>query len=447
MILIKKGLNIPITGTPSKVITQAPAPSTVALLGADYHDLKPSLLVNEGDAVRHGQPVFEDKKNPGIVFTAPASGTVSAINRGPRRSFQSLEIQVEGDEQVKFASYTGKTPESLSRKEVTALLQESGLWTALRTRPYSKIPNLESLPHSLFVTAMDTNPLAPCVETILAQDPSAFESGLSVLAKLSDGPLYLCTAPKSTIPGTQSPAVMVQEFSGPHPAGLVGTHIHFLDPVSQQKTVWHIGYQDVSAIGTLFSSGILDNKRYIALAGPQVNQPQIIHTQLGANLEELTKDRLTSGRNRIISGSVLSGTTAHGPVAYLGRYHNQVSVIREGGEQEFLGWLAPGAHKFSVKPLFLSRFLGRHAFSLTSAMNGSHRAIVPIGSFEAVMPLDIEPTYLLRALSVRDTEQAEALGCLELDEEDIALCTFVDSSKNNYAPLLRENLSIIEEEG
>nr|MBF0222523.1 Na(+)-translocating NADH-quinone reductase subunit A [Desulfobulbaceae bacterium] len=447
MITLKKGFTIPITGAPSQDIGSAGAPSMVALLGIDYHGLKPSMTVTEGDRVQCGQPLFEDKKNPGVIFTAPASGTITEINRGQRRSFQSLVIEVDNTEQVVFSSYTAKEPGSLNRQAVVDLLVESGLWTAIRTRPYSKIPAPDSTPHAVFVTAMDTNPLAPCVETILAQKPEAFETGLSVLATLTDGSLYLCKAPASNLPGLRLPCVTVSEFSGPHPAGLVGTHIHFLDPVNQQKTVWHIGYQDVVAVGHLFLTGKLYQDRFISLAGPQVKKPQIIKTVLGANLDELTSGKLCEGQNRIISGSVLSGTTAHGPFTYLGRYHNQVSVISEGGQQEFLGWLAPGSNKFSIKPMFLSALSPKKLFSFTTALNGSQRAIVPIGSFEKVMPLDIEPTYLLRAIAVRDVEQAEALGCLELDEEDLALCTFVDSSKNSYAPLLRETLTMIEKEG
>lgn len=447
MITLKKGLNIPITGAPTQEISSAKAPSAVALLGIDYHGLKPSMMVTVGDSIRCGQPLFEDKKNPGVIFTAPASGTIAEINRGQRRAFQSLVIEVENTEQISFSSYTAKTPNTLNRQEVVDLLLESGLWTAIRTRPYSKIPAPDSTPHAVFITAMDTNPLAPCVETILAQNPQALETGLTVLATLTEGALYLCKAPAANLPGLNLKCVTVQEFSGPHPAGLVGTHIHFLDPVSQQKTVWHVGYQDVVAIGSLFLTGKLFLDRFVSLAGPQVKKPQIIKTVLGANLDELTSDKLCDGKNRTISGSVLSGTTAQGPLAYLGRYHNQVSVISEGGQQEFLGWLAPGSNKYSIKPMFLAALSPKKLFSFTTALNGSHRAIVPIGSFEKVMPLDIEPTFLLRAIAVHDVDQAEALGCLELDEEDLALCTFVDSSKNNYAPLLRENLTLIEKEG
>jgi len=447
MIVLKKGLNIPIAGAPSRHLDSAVTPSTVALLGVDYHGLKPSMKITEGDTVLCGQPLFEDKKNPGVTFTAPASGTVTEVNRGKRRAFQSLVIQVENSNQIEFQSYKAKDPDTLTRKEVVSLLLESGLWTAIRTRPYSKIPAPDTMPHSVFITAMDSNPLAPCVGTILAQNPALFAAGATALATLTEGSLYLCKSPDAKIPETNGSGVVVMEFSGPHPAGLVGTHIHFLDPVSQHKTVWHVGYQDVVAIGSLCTTGKLFQDRFISLAGPQVKQPRIIKTTLGANLDELTSGELCGGENRIISGSVLSGTTAQGPLAYLGRYHNQVSVISEGRKQEFLGWLAPGINKFSIKPQFLSKFLRRRSFSFTTALNGSQRAIVPIGSFERVMPLDIDPTYLLRALSVHDVEQAEALGCLELDEEDLALCTFVDSSKNNYAPLLRENLTIIEKEG
>jgi Na+-transporting NADH:ubiquinone oxidoreductase subunit A len=300
----------------------------------------------------------------------------------------------------------------------------------------------------MLVTAIDTNPLAPRPERILAEQAVEFRHGMQVLRHLTDGELFLCTAPQADIPGKDLDFVTLAEFAGPHPAGLPGTHIHFLSPASEKRTVWHIGYQDVVAVGKLFVTGRLSAERVVALAGPSVTRPRLIRTQLGAWVDELVEGELEPGRQRVISGSVLSGRTSEGVVAYLGRYHQQISVLAEGGEREFLGWQTPGFQKFSLKRVFASAFVGKNQkFAFTTSLEGSRRAMVPIGTYESVMPLDIVPTFLLRALITRDTEQAQLLGCLELDEEDLALCTFVCPGKYEYGPMLRRTLTEIEKEG
>ncbi|WP_032093180.1 Na(+)-translocating NADH-quinone reductase subunit A [Necropsobacter rosorum] len=446
MITIKKGLDLPIAGSPEQVIRSGNAVTEVALLGEEYVGMRPSMKVREGDTVKKGQVLFEDKKNPGVFFTAPASGTVSAINRGAKRVLQSVVIQIAGDEQVTFAHYAAAELKTLSAEQVRQNLQTSGLWIALRTRPFSKIPAVDAVPASIFVNAMDTNPLAANPEVVLKEHGQDFIDGLTVLSRLHEGQVHLCKAAGSQIPTADLPNLAVHEFSGPHPAGLSGTHIHFIDPVSATKSVWSVNYQDVIAIGKLFTSGELYTGRVVALAGPQVKNPRLIYTQLGANLSQLTANELKDGENRVISGSVLSGHTATGPVDYLGRYALQVAVIAEGREKEFLGWMMPGANKFSITRTVLGHF-GHKLFNFTSALNGGHRAMVPIGAYERVMPLDIIPTLLLRDLAAGDTDSAQALGCLELDEEDLALCTFVCPGKNEYGPMLRAALDKIEKEG
>ncbi|VEB22082.1 Na(+)-translocating NADH-quinone reductase subunit A [Avibacterium volantium] len=446
MITIKKGLDLPIAGKPEQVIHNGNAVTEVALLGEEYVGMRPSMKVREGDVVKKGQVLFEDKKNPGVLFTAPASGTVTAINRGAKRVLQSVVIQIEGDDQVTFNKYSADELKSLTSEQVRQNLQASGLWTALRTRPFSKVPAVDAVPSSIFVNAMDTNPLAADPEVVLKAHWDDFTNGLTVLSRLHEGKLHLCKAGDSNIPTVDLPNLAVHDFGGPHPAGLSGTHIHFIDPVSATKTVWYLNYQDVIAFGRLFTTGELYNDRVISLAGPQVKNPRLIRTQLGANLAQLTKDELKEGENRIISGSVLSGHKAEGAVDYLGRYALQVSVIAEGREKEFLGWIMPGANKYSITRTVLGHF-GHKLFNFTTALNGGHRAMVPIGAYERVMPLDIIPTLLLRDLSAGDTDSAQALGCLELDEEDLALCTFVCPGKNDYGPMLRAALDKIEKEG
>ena len=283
---------------------------------------------------------------------------------------------------------------------------------------------------------------------VLREEEAAFTHGLQILSHLTDGAVFICKRPGTVLPGTELSFVTVEEFDGPHPAGLPGTHIHFLDPVSLNKTVWTIGYQDVIAIGRLFVTGQIPIERIISLAGPAVRNPRLLRTRIGACTDELTAGGVIGDDLRVISGSVLSGRTATGPAAFLGRNHLQVSVLSEGRDREFLGWQKPGFDKFSIKRVFASAFTwnGR-LFPFTTNKNGSRRAMVPIGMYEKVMPLDVIPTFLLRALIVGDTEQAQLLGCLELDEEDLALCTFACPGKSEYGPLLRSTLARIEEEG
>lgn len=447
MIKIKKGLDLPIAGLPEQQIHDGPAIPFVALLGEEYVGMRPSMLVQEGDKVLKGQPLFEDKKNPGVLFTAPASGTVTTINRGERRVLQSLVIEVQGDEQVVFERFAPESLGKLPRETVQAQLLSSGLWTALRTRPFSKAPQPASVPAAIFVTAIDTNPLAADPQPIIRAYREMFDAGLTLLSRLTDGKVHVCQAGGGKLGGHACGQVTFNEFSGPHPAGLVGTHIHFLEPVSLQKTVWHLNYQDVIAIGKLFIEGELWTERVIALAGPQVKKPRLIRTRLGASLEVLTAGELEEGENRIVSGSVLSGTMAAGPRAWLGRFHLQVTVLKEGREKELFGWVMPGANKYSITRTTVGHFLKRKLFNFSTDTNGGERAMVPIGNYERVMPLDILATMLLRDLLAGDTDSAQLLGCLELDEEDLALCTYVCPGKYEYGPVLREVLTRIEQEG
>ena len=442
MIKIKQGLNLPIGGVPQQVIEDARPARSVAVVGFDYPGMKPTMEVAEGDSVIKGQLLFTDKKNPGVKYTAPATGRVSAINRGKKRVFESLVIEIEGDEETQFPT---KDIASMSRDEVVTLLVDSGEWTALKTRPYGKVPAIDAAPAHVFVTAMDTRPLAADPTLFINANADAFKAGLTLLAKLTEGKVYLCAAPNAELPAHE--AVTREEFSGPHPAGLVGTHIHFLSPVSQTKSVWTIGYQDVIAIGALASTGKLFSERVVSLAGPGVEKPRLLRTRVGASIDELTAGELTADDNRVISGSVLDGRKAVAATAFLGRFHNQVSVLREGRDREFFGFVMPGAKKFSLTRLFISSLLGNKGVEITTSTGGSSRAMVPLGTYEEVMPLDILPTQLLRSLIICDVEAAIQLGCLELDEDDLALCTFACPGKYEYGPYLREMLTRIEAEG
>lgn len=470
---IKKGLDLPITGEPVQEIESGPPVRRVALLGADYVGMKPTMKVQEGDTVALGQPLFEDKKTPGVVFTAPAAGKVAAVNRGEKRLFLSVVIEKDGDEAVSFDPIPDVR--GASHEQVRDLLVASGQWTMLRTRPFSRVPSPESRPHALFINAMDTNPHAADPGVVLRAREDDFVLGLIALSKLTEGTTWLCFRPGTYVPGYDLPEVTVAQFDGPHPSGNVGTHIHHLSPVSANRTVWHVSYQDVIATGHLMRTGRLDDKRVVSLSGPAAKNPRLIETSLGASMSELIDGEIADGFNaRRVSGSVLHGrhvedADLRDKTEFLGRYHTQVSLLEDGGHRELLGWHMPGGDKFSARNVFTAAIPRairnlltkvpeefavlappappeqKHA--MTASANGSPRAMVPIGMYEDVMPLDVIPTFLLRALITRDTDQAQALGALELDEEDLALCNFVCPGKTEYGSLLRENLTIIERDG
>lgn len=449
MIRMKRGLTLPIAGSPEQTVDDGRPARSAALLGHDYPGLKPTMEVKEGDRVTAGQLIFTDKKTPGVKYTAPASGTVSAVNRGARRAFLSLVIDIDDDaEPTTFQSYSPDDIAGLDREKVVEQLIESGEWTALRKRPFAKVPAPDDVPHHIFINAMDTRPLAADPLHFIGEHRDAFLAGVAVLLRLTEGNVFVCSAPGADVPKASDSRVRYEEFGGQHPAGLVGTHIHFLAPVSSNRSVWYLDYQNVIAFGYLFTAGKLFHDRVVSLAGPGVTKPRLIRTRVGASTIEMTAGELNEGNQRVISGSVLDGRTAAGANAYLGRHHNQVSVLLEGTEREFFGFLSPGFEKYSITRLFASRLFGTAKdLKLTTSTGGSERAMVPIGTYEDVMPLDILPTQLLRALLVSDIDTAIQLGCLELDEEDLALCTYVCPGKYEYGPYLREMLSRIEAEG
>lgn len=440
-IKIKKGLDVPMAGRPELTISDAKPVSTVGLVGFDTPGLKPRMAVAVGDRVKLGQPLFIDKRNPEVKYTAPGAGTIQAVNRGQRRVLNSVVIKLDGDDAETFTTDT--SDEAAIRKT----LRESGLWTCLRTRPFGRIPQPDARPNSIFITAINTNPLAGSPGMVIDEDKDAFLDGVRIVAKLTDGKVFICTSPDSGIPVPDGEQFVHAEFAGPHPAGLVGTHIHFLDPVGLHKTVWHIGYQNAMAIGRLFRDGRLPTERVIALGGPMVESPRLIRTRRGASTADLLDGELKPGNARVISGSVLSGHRASGMLGWLGCYHNQISVLTEDRSREFMHWMRLGRNKFSATRAFASTVVHSGDYPLTTTQNGSPRAMVSIGAFERIMPLDILPTPLLKALLVRDTDSAQQLGALELDEEDLALCSFVCNGKYNYGPHLRKALDEIEAYG
>ena len=428
-----KGLDLSLEGKPEQSVHPGPHIRHVALLGQDYIGLKPRLLVSEGDMVAHGQPLFIDKRNPDISYCSPAQGVIVAINRGPRRVLDSVVVRLEDSatEDIRFEPLSDDQRDTIGHRQVLERLQQSGLWTAFRTRPFSRVPLSDSRPNAIFVTAIDTRPLSADPVVVVRTDSESFISGLRLLSLLTSGPVYLCTGPDWDIEIPDLDHVEHVTFSGPHPAGLPGTHIHKLYPVDADRVAWQIDYQDVMAIGKLFTEGTVPTSRVVALGGECLLKPRLVKTLLGASTNELLADGIGQSEGyRVLSGSVLDGRSANANVAYLGRYHNQVSVIPEDGARRLFGWLGKNR---------------QHRW--TTSQNGRFAGMIPLPVFEKLMPLDILPTTLFRALLVKDSDQAQALGCLELDEEDLALCAYMCPAKIDYGHALRINLDQIEREG
>ena len=339
----------------------------------------------------------------------------------------------------------GRRRDVLSGRDVAAESGDQAVGHSLQGR---RLADPLTRPHSIFVTAIDTEPLAPRVEVVLDGAHGPFENGLKALAQMTAGVVYVCTAPDARVPVPAGDRFRREEFAGVHPAGTPGVHIHRLDPVNRNRQVWHVGYQDVVAIGRLFETGELAVERVVALAGPALSRPRLVRTRLGAAVADVLAGESIDDAVRVVSGSLLAGRPASDAVTgFLGRYHRQICLIREGREREWLGWLRPGLRKFSASRAFLSTLWRGQRFPFTTSTHGSRRAIVPIGLYERVMPLDLLPTPLLRALVMHDVERAEELGCLELEEDDLALCSFVCPSKLDYGAALRRVLTTLEAEG
>ncbi|PSL18283.1 Na+-transporting NADH:ubiquinone oxidoreductase subunit A [Shimia abyssi] len=439
---------MPIQGAPRTEIEAAPKVETFGILGNDYIGLKPRILVAEGDVVGAGTPIMINKDLPDVQIVSPVAGRVKAINRGARRRLISIEITAQDDaadavDAVDFSNVGDiSTPEGLTER-----LCAAGLWSAFRTRPYSKVPDPASRPASIYITALDTEPLAANPTPIIQEEADAFSKGVEAIATLSEGKTYLCQEEGANLPGSDLANVEPVAFTGPHPAGLAGTHMHFLEPPTGSKTVWTIGYSDVLMIGRLLLTGKYDASTVIALTGPVCADPRLVRTISGASMEELSAgDKPTDLPVRMVSGSVLSGTAGDGVDAYLGRYARQITLIEEDHKQIPMGWIRPMFAKYAVQPV-LGSALSKVKFPLTTNLNGGRRAMVPLGTFEELMPQDFLPTQLMRALLVIDTDQAQLLGALELAEEDLGLIGFACPAKYEYGEALRDCLTKIEKEG
>lgn len=455
---VRRGFDIRLAGAP-EADGRAPEtriPSRLALLGADYPGMRPTMRVRIGDSVSRGATLFEDKKTPGVRFAAPVAGRVAALHRGERRVFVSLVLELSPEERSGRggtgrapAGWTGRHPDALGDDAVRDLLLESGEWTAIRARPFGRVAHPERRPRAVFVSATDTAPLAPDPVAAVAGRETDLRWGVAALSRLTAGPVFVCSRRGRRLDVGEGERIRHEEFSGPHPAGTPGLHIHRLAPARRGAEAWHLDAQDLASIGRLFRAGAGDGFRVVTLGGPPVRRPGLLRVPLGASAGDLAAPDLEPGaERRVISGSLLAGRTAAGEeTGYLGRYHRQVTVLDEDRRRRFLGWLAPGLGALSVSRGFLSALRPGRPSRLTTGMHGSRRAIVPVGAYERVMAFDIPPVMLLRALLMEDLGRAEELGVLELLEEDLGLLTFACPAKNDYAPALRRVLDALEKEG
>lgn len=419
-IVTRRGLDVGLPGAPRQEIEEAPPVASAAVLGDDHRMLRPSVLVAVGQRVRLGQRLIEDRRNPGLVVTAPGTGVVTAIIRGERRVLRSVEIALEDqDEEEPLTARRRSSVAGMTRDEAVGLLVDGGLWPAIRRRPFGRAPPVGTTPDALFVTATDTNPLAAHPEVVIAPHAAEFEAGLDLVARLTDGPVYLCRASGSPIPGGDPQRITSVDVSGPHPSGLAGTHIHHLAPVGFGRVVWHIGYQDVIAAGHLATTGRRSVERVVALGGAHARNPRLLRTRLGACIDDLVAGGLADERCRVVSGSALCGRQATGWARHMGWFHLQICALAETAPVAEHGHLAP-----PVPP-------GPGTF-------------VPTPDFERVLPLDLLPAPLLRALVAGDHDAARELGCLELDDEDLALCSYVCPGRIEYGPLLSRTLAELE---
>ena len=437
MIKTKKGLDLPISGNPTMDLDSSTAINSVAVLGADYVGLKPTMMVEEGDTVSSGQKLFENKKNPGTYITAHSSGIIKSINRGEKRRFLSLVIETNDSlDPIKFNlnDYSNSIE----------FLIDSGALAYFRTRPYNRMPIPTELPSAIFVNACDTNPLSVDPHELIKLDQNLFNDGLDFIKGIDDSIKTFCSYQNNDFDQSVE-AIRYNRFEGPHPAGLVGTHIHFLHPVGQNKLVWSISWQEVISLGYLLNNNCLRCDKYVSIGGPGVRDPKILKLKHGSNLTEATAGKILEN-SRVISGSVLNGHTGESVMNYLGSFDNQVSVLPDESNDILFNWAMPGSKLHSKLPAFISSWIKPKEFNFNVSMNGGNRAIVPISSYQEIMPLNILTTQLLKCLVTLDIELGEKLGVLELAPEDLALASYVCPSKYDYQSILNTNLEKMYEE-
>lgn len=448
-ITIRKGYDIKIKGPAEKKITELPFSDVIALKPHNFPTVIPKLSVEVGQEVLAGQSLFYDKNNLKIRFPAPVSGEIVGIVRGDKRRI--LEIRIIPDQKNQYATFSKVNPQEVSRETVVEHLLESGGWSYIRQRPYSLIANPDDTPKAIFVSCFDTSPLAPDLGFIIEQERSNFQKGLEVLDKLANGHLHISLHAEigekisaSDFSGISNDKF--HHFKGPHPAGNVGVQIHHIDPIQKGEIVWYVHPQDVIIIGRLFAEGRYRADRVIALTGSCVSQPQYFRVMTGQKLRSITDNRLNTSHCRLIQGNILTGKKTS-ETDFLSFYENQITVIPEGDQPEFLGWLLPGFNKLSLSRTFFSWLTPNRAYNLNTNNNGEERAFVMTGQYDKVLPMNIYPVHLLKAILAKDIERMEELGIYEVSEEDFALCEFVCTSKIEVQRIIADGLEYIRREG
>lgn len=446
-IKIKNGLNIQLAGEANKFLSDLPFPEVFAIRPNDFPGINPKLLVQAGDEVLAGSVLFFDKNNESIKFSSPVSGEVIEVIRAEKRKL--IEIKILADKNIRYLDLGKSNPDELSRDGIIEALLNSGLWPLIRQRPFGIIANPTDIPKSIFISAFDTNPLAPDLDFIMqGENKETFQTGLNAIIKLTNGNTHLNIngSKEAASIFRNSKGVIINKFSGPHPAGNVGVQIHHIDPINKGEVVWYLNPQDVLIIGKLFSEGRYDASRIIALTGSQVSSPKYYKTLIGSSVKSIIGDGiLKAGENRIISGNVLSGSQIQED-GFLGYYDTQITVIPEGHESEFMGWLAPGLEKFSMSRTFFSWLNSKKKYNLNTNLHGEERPFVVTGQYEKVFPMDIYPVQLLKSILIEDIEMMEQLGIYEVVEEDFALCEFVCTSKIKSQEIIKRGIEIIQKE-
>lgn len=442
-IKIKKGINISLVGSAEKVITKSVASPIYALVPDQFIGVTPKMLVQAGDAVKIGSPVFFDKERPSIIFTSPVSGVVKEVVRGEKRKILSVTIEPNGSNE---AQEFEKLSADSSADQIRQTLLQSGLWPSIIERPFGFIANPELTPRDIFITGLDTAPLSADLNFLVQDEAENLSRGIAVLSKLTTGKVHL-TFDADTTAGTLSKVkeAVIHHIQGPHPAGNVGTQIAAIAPISKGETVWTIGIQQVAMIGRLAITGCVDFSKTVALAGSMVKKPRYYKTITGAQIASITEGNLNEGHIRLINGNPLSGVqvTADG---YIGYYSNEVVAIPEGDYAEFLGWAMPRFNKLSLSKSYFSWLMPNKKYNLDTNLNGGERALVMSDIYNKVMPLDIYPVYLLKAIMAGDIDKMENLGIYEVVEEDFALCEFVCPSKVEWQATLREGINKLVKE-
>lgn len=445
---LRQGFDINLEGEAAKEIREV-AGKTYAIKPTNFIGMSPipKVVPAVGDTVQAGDVLFFDKKKPDVKYVAPVSGEVIEINRGDKRAIASVVILAD-----KENSYKTHTAPALTsgRKAIVDFMLESGVWPMLRQRPYNIVADPADVPKSIFVSTFDTAPLAPDLGFVIQGREAAFQKGLDVLNKLTPGDVNLGMngAAESAPAFRNAQGVNKHYFRGQHPAGNVGVHIHHLDPVSASQIVWTAGVQDVITIGQLFLTGTFDATRYVAVTGAELKKPAYAKTFIGAKVSDLLDGQLTSdaGDIRIVSGDVLSGSKVDED-DYLNFYDDQLTELEEGNYYELFGWLLPIAPRPSVSGTFPNKLFGDYKFKADTNSHGEKRAFVLTGQYEKVLPMDVLPQELMKAIMANDFERMEGLGIYELVEEDVAICEFTCVSKQPLQSILRGGLDVMREQG